>query len=413
MQLLRHLSARDVRLKVSHPFFDETRTTPCFFNNTARENEKRKFHSPREATHHLGLRSSVMLGAIGVRRCFFVYSRIVNRKNMEVRMKSAPRLVLTRVVDATPITTFVELILLIILLSAHAYFLLSMIGNGIASTTGETAKPTILDSLYFSIVTISTLGYGDFRPMGWGRFVSSLEVTSGLVLVAIAVSKLASDRTATYVRLLYSSDSERRLKEFQFDISKHVMDLISAKHDHNHELKLESIRSIGLISVNLAKYYAYQTKVGALGEEWARKNSLRVVHAIMRAAEEIGVAGKDQWISATEKSHIDVAFRHIRRAIDTITSNQTSEEFDRARAHIADCIQSYVSYAGSGKTRPAFSEVTPFIANQVKKLLPSKPWPKNIHKEIAAKLRIANRLAHKAITEIESGQHEAKSESTK
>jgi hypothetical protein len=227
----------------------------------------------------------------------------------------ADRYALTRKVDAASIITLVELILLVALLSALAYFFLSMAGSGIASTTGETAPPTMFDALYFSIVTISTLGYGDLRPVGVGRLVSSLEVISGLVLVAITVSKLASDRTATYVRLLYSSDSERRLKEFQVDISERVRNLRGALRDHNHELKLESIKAIGLISVNLSKYYAYQTRVGALGEEWARKNSLRVVHAMMKAAEEIGVAGKTPLISAAEKHSIDVTFLHIRRAV--------------------------------------------------------------------------------------------------
>lgn len=47
--------------------------------------------------------------------------------------------------------------------------------------------PVVLDSLYFSTVTFTTLGFGDFRPVGYGRVVATLETSAGVVLLALLV----------------------------------------------------------------------------------------------------------------------------------------------------------------------------------------------------------------------------------
>jgi hypothetical protein len=47
---------------------------------------------------------------------------------------------------------------------------------------------TVREALYFSVVTITTLGYGDMRPLpGWGRFFASIEPIMGIVLLVMVV----------------------------------------------------------------------------------------------------------------------------------------------------------------------------------------------------------------------------------
>ena len=41
------------------------------------------------------------------------------------------------------------------------------------------------DAIYFSYVTITTLGYGDLQPIGWCRAVSAFQATLGLLSVGI------------------------------------------------------------------------------------------------------------------------------------------------------------------------------------------------------------------------------------
>jgi len=49
--------------------------------------------------------------------------------------------------------------------------------TGISSTAG--ANVFVLDHLYFSAVTFSTLGFGDYRPLGLGKLAASAEAILG------------------------------------------------------------------------------------------------------------------------------------------------------------------------------------------------------------------------------------------
>ena len=46
-----------------------------------------------------------------------------------------------------------------------------------------------LDGFYFSLVTITTLGYGDFAPIGsFGRILSVLETSMGLIWIVVVIA---------------------------------------------------------------------------------------------------------------------------------------------------------------------------------------------------------------------------------
>ncbi|MBC8228536.1 pentapeptide repeat-containing protein [bacterium] len=52
-------------------------------------------------------------------------------------------------------------------------------------------------NLYFSVVTFTTLGYGDYTKPGWGRLIAGLESSLGILCVvffSIAMAKRSSDR---------------------------------------------------------------------------------------------------------------------------------------------------------------------------------------------------------------------------
>jgi len=59
------------------------------------------------------------------------------------------------------------------------------------SIVGVSSPGGILDYEYFSIVTATTLGYGDYHPVGVGRAIASLEALFGMFMWAVFLTVFA------------------------------------------------------------------------------------------------------------------------------------------------------------------------------------------------------------------------------
>ena len=69
-----------------------------------------------------------------------------------------------------------------------------LLSNGTAITpTGSAGSyiGTLLNTLYYSLVTFTTLGYGDMHPTGWLKALSALEALTGAVFMALIVAVIA------------------------------------------------------------------------------------------------------------------------------------------------------------------------------------------------------------------------------
>jgi Ion channel len=79
---------------------------------------------------------------------------------------------------------------------AMAYWLVDRLTPGGAFSFNTTAGPRSiegLNGLYFSFVTLSTLGYGDITPVSTGaRWLAVLEAMTGLLYVAVLIARLVS-----------------------------------------------------------------------------------------------------------------------------------------------------------------------------------------------------------------------------
>jgi hypothetical protein len=58
--------------------------------------------------------------------------------------------------------------------------------------------PSFFDSLYFSVVTFTTLGYGEYRPIGISRLVAMFEAFSSLFLLPLFIVALTRKYLRTY-----------------------------------------------------------------------------------------------------------------------------------------------------------------------------------------------------------------------
>jgi len=61
------------------------------------------------------------------------------------------------------------------------------IGGGVEGAGGEGFYESARNYIYFSIVTFTTLGYGDLKPLGWWRILAGLEAVFGAFAMAYFV----------------------------------------------------------------------------------------------------------------------------------------------------------------------------------------------------------------------------------
>ena len=122
----------------------------------------------------------------------------------------------------------------VILFLGWLYYALTPYANGIGSGGEAVANLSFPDALYFSVVTVSSLGYGDMHPMGFSKFVAAGEVLFGLTIMGIMLAKLTSSRLSHHVSRLYTSELQKRLEEFSSDFDKVETSLRSCMRDLGH-----------------------------------------------------------------------------------------------------------------------------------------------------------------------------------
>jgi hypothetical protein len=94
-------------------------------------------------------------------------------------------------------------------LFAFAYWLITKVlpEHGIQGTEPG-AEFDMLAAVYFSIVTETTLGYGDYRPLGISRVLVSIHVLLGLGFAGIIVAKITSARGSSVRLVSYKSSGD-------------------------------------------------------------------------------------------------------------------------------------------------------------------------------------------------------------
>lgn len=106
-----------------------------------------------------------------------------------------------------------------ILVFGLGYYALAHTGPGYLHFTYETeARPSVADALYFSIVTISSLGYGDIRPEGPTRLLVSLEVIMGLAFFGLLVAKISSVKQDYILRQMYAGVLDDKLVRYAAEL---------------------------------------------------------------------------------------------------------------------------------------------------------------------------------------------------
>lgn len=122
---------------------------------------------------------------------------------------------LLRLIDEVPLGWVVAAPLALILVFAVGYWALDAAGMAGLAATYDTSRPLgFADALYFSVVTLSSLGYGDIRPTGVARLLAGAEVVFGLALFGFIVAKISSVKQDYLLKRLYSELVDEKLAKY-------------------------------------------------------------------------------------------------------------------------------------------------------------------------------------------------------
>ena len=117
---------------------------------------------------------------------------------------------MTYLIEEVSLRAYLVVFAVVVIGCGWLYSYLTAHGHGVnASPLG------FLDGVFFSIVTVTSLGYGDLYPVGFSRVIAGAEVLFGLAFMGIMIAKVTSRRLSYHVQRLFVSDAQRRLDDFE------------------------------------------------------------------------------------------------------------------------------------------------------------------------------------------------------
>ena len=282
---------------------------------------------------------------------------------------------LGRVIDTVQYKHVLAAVAAIVTSCAVYYYLASGTGHGLKD------KTSLTDAFYFSIVTFTTLGYGDLLPVGFGRAVASLQAFAGVALMSLFIGKVASERQAALLLLIYTSDQQRRLSSFAAeirDLSRQLRDAAPPPIElvRGHVRQLHSLRMYLI-------YQANQGRVADFGNGSALRNLYRAQaefqYEIARVLRAMSILD-----SKVEEGLLKSARRNARLAELMIPFHLA----DRRATASLKAVERKMSEIEDWTN----TTVTVRRLNQIRVLVPPKPWPRHFHKEAAVSLGVSQKL---------------------
>lgn len=319
------------------------------------------------------------------------------------RLRIADRI--ARSVDRLTVGTLFVAVFAVVLLFAVVFHYLAQEGGVQPTFSNASALFTWWDALYFSIVTVSSLGYGDYRPIGPARAFAGAEVLIGLVSLSLFIGKLASDRQSALIKLLYSSDHERRLQAFASDLEEYAKRIRRAARDHHDERLIRIAQSSRKLLQGLKAYVVFQTQVGLLGEgnrgifRKVVRRAADLATFTAQAARQPGTKARTRRL--LERSLLSAA--QLARAIDEMTKDNAVRATCAGITTLAnDYRRSHTTAAKRGGvlTSRAIAQVTPNLLQRVSEQIQAPPWPRDIHIAVAEQQGISRKLALRCVERL-------------
>jgi hypothetical protein len=317
---------------------------------------------------------------------------------------------------------------LVLITISSTYFYLAPEGNGLV--IAGVKEVSYSESVYFSIVTFTSLGYGDILPQGFGRWVSGSTVFSGLILVSLLIGKLASERQTSMLRLLHNSDSERRIKGFSQRIGD-LKDAASAAYAENNAKKfgLANREFLGNF-IAMYQYLIFNSNQAQLTESNTAAFSALYSQLLLALRAYVAFFEADLSVSASQRSFDIIVRIHglsvlmtsfhrqsivkapwfhklnyavNKRSLPLLGRNIESFEDGQGKVQSILEILARIHEDGTIFIKKARAQKNNWIRERVYIEVPDGPldlWHRHAHKAIAARLNISNTLAQACIDDL-------------
>ncbi len=227
-------------------------------------------------------------------------------------------------------------------------------GNGLVdSVSPETNPHDFRTALYFSIVTGTTVGYGDILPHGFSRGLAAIEAILSFVLLAGFVTQIASRRQDIAIADLHSLAKDSLFNNFRHAlyISRKDIDRIINKIDAHSTLDAHDWRNVYMslrhiqtqIRKHVPELYANDRHLGAIDEDHEQlildsvERTLKRVRELVDALETTGTTcSSDERCSTELESIVRVSRRSFGTLLPRPYHMENTEAFDEMLARLEE-----------------------------------------------------------------------------
>lgn len=313
----------------------------------------------------------------------------------------------------------------LVIFTSAAYYSNAPCGQALVSNGAE-VSPEFGNALYFSLVTFTTLGYGDYSPIGFGKIVAVGDVLCGLFLTALLIGKFASERQQSTLLLLFTSDAQRRLDGFNNQLRELRLQIDSEASFRDFKSLRKSTKQLAGLLEAVFNYLLFNANQARL-IEFGNASALNSLYLELQLTQQACVAVHMRALPNAEVSDrtLAVAIR-ISRVMETILTfhrgrptfeSYTSilakrikkvlickvEKTDEMDQGVPQEIGRTMRETAAAVSRWASQHQTAGMLRKVRDAVPpgaTPTWPKDLHKQVAQKLGISNSLARRCIESL-------------
>ncbi len=253
-----------------------------------------------------------------------------------------------------PYIRYLALWIAVIVLFAIFYFGMSYVpGNGLSDITPRSnVSHRMSTALYFSVITGTTVGYGDVLPFGYTRALAALEAIVSFVLLATFVTRIASRHQDAAIADLHSLAQDSLFNNFRHGlfIARKDMDKIIEKIAANEPLSERdwknlrvAFRLINTHVRSVPQLYATGARDGVIDEDHEQlvldsvERSLRRTHEIVISLENaLRSCRSDEKCMAELSGIVHGTDRSFRTLFPYSYNEENSEAFDEMLARLEE-----------------------------------------------------------------------------